>query len=467
MVQSRSAMGIAHQAAPHIALVISCLVLPGCSDSIQEPTPGSVQGTVTEIGSGTPVPDAGILLVTANSVSPFSHVTRTDAQGRYLIEDVPAGDYGVFLYHERLTRFDRTAPLVHVGAGAIATFDMRLIEWGFSPAVRYWIRGVVVDAVTKQPLSGALVEPTTFALSGIDIEGLFGGFAIPYWGATDNEGHFSILDNVYSDPGGENVGLEPITVVHEGYEPFTLVGPGEGGMFGPPIPLPKDSVLTVTISLRPFSAVPNGALRGRVLNVVSNAVVPNLLVGLSILAAADPDTFYARGPSLVPLPGKVARTGPDGGFTIGGLAAGTYVVTPAYLEGDGYVAGGGWYSLPVITVAEADTAVDAGDVPVVNAVRPLAPPLGAEITELNPELRWEPFPPGEAYTVLDYELQVGTGFLLDVVADHLPEPRWQGSTFEPGDHVRWSVRARLAVGSPPDTIRLFIFEGIPTFLVSD
>jgi len=449
-----------------IALLVAGLFTLGCED--ESPSLGTVAGALTEIGSGDPVADAGVLLVSASSMIPAAHLARTDRQGRYRIEGVTPGDYAVFLYHARFTTFDRSLPLVHVDAGESSRQDMRLIDWGLASEDRYWINGVVIDE-EGDPLPDAFVEPNAFALSGADVVALFRGIAHPFLGITDEEGRFSIQDLVHRDEIGNSIGLGPITVVRDGYEPYTLVGPGEGsGPLGPPIPLPPDPVLEVTIRLRRLSPSPPGAVRGRVANVLTGAPVPNVLVGLSVLSSSPPDTFGGREPAPVPLPGKVATTNAAGEFRIDGLSPGVYVVAPAYLDGDGFVADDGAYRLPIATITEGDTAVvDMGEVPVVDAIRPLAPAPRSEITDLSPEFVWQPYPTGANYAPIDYELFVAsTEYFMHPEAAFLTEPRWEGTTFAPGDHVRWSVSARVSVGSPPDTVRLFVFENTPTFTVA-
>jgi len=443
----------------------------GCGeDNGSGPLPTGVQGRITELDSRSSVADARLLLIDPSSLVPASSVVMTDTAGRYRIEEVLPGEYAVFIYHDSLVVFDRSGPRVQVVEHQMSTHDIRLINSELWNGQGVHIEGAVVDAVSGEPVAGAFVEPTIWAQQATDVHAPFQGTTLPEWVVTDSQGRFSMASYIVTDLEGTIIGLAPITVVHTGYRPFTLVGRGDAlPMSGPALPVPVGSVLEVSIRLQPETMTPPAAVRGRVVERGSGLPVPGLLVGLSLSAVAEPDTFGIRSePEGVPLQGKVDTTDDDGQFTIDGVYPGDYVIAVAYLTDDGYVGESLSEDVVGLTVDESDAGyVDIGDVPVLRALRPLFPAAGVTIDGPAPELRWEAFPPGEGYRLIGYELQVGTTYLLDPVGSTLlAEPQWQSPGYAPGSHVRWWVTAIAEVGEPPDTLAVGGFETASTFSVA-
>jgi hypothetical protein len=276
----------------------------------------------------------------------------------------------------------------------------------------------------------------------------------------------------------EKIGLSPISVAKEGYEPFTLIGEGPSYWnIVPrtlPIPPAPDSVLNVTVALRPIQeggVGPHGvgSLTGRV--IFQGGPVPNVSVGLSLWSVAEPDTFRLPGTRQVPVPGKTAVTGNDGRFFIDGLTPGRYFLHPAYTYGDGYVGDPLFRSSQdprICEVSDSDTC-DAGDMVVARALEPTYPLDGSVIDTVTPEFTWEPI--GDTpYDFKGYEVQYGTGYFLYAEKRNLLEPRWQlpdTLAFEPGSHVRWTVIARAYDQAAGDTISIGEFEHISTFSVAE
>jgi hypothetical protein len=444
-------------------LVTLCL---GCAEG---PAPTAVQGTVTELESGAPVAGATIFLFEASTLTPGSGLARTDARGHYRLEDLISGDYVlVLICEDSFIAYDRAKPLVHVEAGSVTAYDLAILGRLPLGGPRYRIDGTVTDAATGTPVAGAFVEPSLWALSAQDLHGAIAGVTVPDWGTTDAHGQFSIRAFVTSDETGTHDGLAPITVLRAGYEPFTLVGSGRVIPFiGPLLPLPADSVLTVTIRLRPAGAA-RGGIRGRVVERGTRRPAAGIRVGLSVMTSAHPDTLGARRPAPVPVQGKVAVTDSSGAFLIEGLSPASYVIAPAYLEDDGYAGGSPWLRAREVEIGDADTAaVDAGDVEVLRAVRPLYPAQRSTIRDPAPELRWEPFPAGTGYEVIGYLLEVNTGFFGEPIEQRLTgEPRWQAPAFAPGTRVSWWVSVLAAVGAPPDTVKIGSFERGASFMVA-
>ena len=446
-------------------LVLAAVLGAACTEG---PAPTAVQGTVTELASGAPVAGATAVLVDVATLAPGSRLARTDARGRYRLEDLVPGDYALLLIHDYYIATDRAKPLVHVESGRVTQYDVTILGRLALGGPRYRITGTVKDAATGRPVAGAFVEPSLWALSAQDLYGVIAGVTVPEWGTTDERGRFSIRAFVTTDERGRQDGLAPITVIRAGYEPFTLVGRGRAiPFFGSLLPLPADSTLAVTIRLRPAGASAPGGIRGRVIARGTGLPVPGIRVGLSLFGSAHPDTLPERGPSLVPVQGKVAVTDASGAFRIEGLGPGRYVLAPAYLEDDGYAGGSPWIRAREVEVADSDTAaVDAGDVEVLTAVRPIYPADRSTIRDRAPELRWEPFADGPEYHVIAYDLTVSTGFLAEPTDRRVADPRWQAAAFPPGTRVQWWVSVLAVVGSPPDTVRIAEFERPASFTIA-
>lgn len=463
--------------------IVGFVAWAGCGDdNIISPAPtGSIRGHVTEIGSGEAVTDAWITFVDPLDWASASPIVFTDQNGDYSISGVSAGVYLPLIFQDTLVVFDNLGSLAKVEPRKTTTHDLRLVDSEILDFDnKYSIAGVVTDGLTGDPIAGAYVG--MIGLESWEIPAIYHGVFLEFWALTDSLGRFSVETSVYVEENGRGElverGLFPISVTKEGYEPLSLIGEGPSIYdFVPrtlPLPPGPDSVLAVTVALNPIpegGAGPHGvgALEGRV--VYQNDPVPNVLVGLSLAYVAEPDTFRQAGTRPVPVPGKVARTGEDGGFIIDGLTPGTYYVHPAYPYGDGYAGDPLWGrggSPRRCQVIESDTT-DVGDIEVAQALEPVYPLDGTVIETGTPELRWEPV--GDTpYVFKGYEVQYGTGYILYQAKRNLFEPRWQMPdtlALPPGSHVRWTVIAKAFDQAAGDTISIGEFEHISTFSVAE
>ena len=456
-----------------VAVHLPLVVWTGCSNENDPERPsetGSVEGSVVELPDAEPVADARLLLVDPWTLTPASPLAVTDANGRYRFTEVTPGSYAIFVYHDRLCTFDRTASLVQVRSGVGSTQQIRLIvdeSWSHSG---YRIEGSVLDQETDEPVSGAFVEG--ISLSSLDMDVLFRGVPGPWYGITDSLGRFSIRASILTTQAGEVYGLDPISVTRAGYEPKTLAGDGPSVYgFPPALPLPSgdDSTLTVQIRLVPLTPDGQGphgtgAIRGRV--TCLGAPVPYLAVAVSLVSCMEPDTFRVSPCGIaVPIPARAKLTDAGGDFLIGRLVPGSYVVHPAYLDGDGYL-----YRPSAdffVTVEEGETT-DVSVLEVQSALEPVHPPDRAVITDRRPELRWEAGPDTSGYTFQEYELRFRIGSSGWTVIGSLSEPRWEmpGSlAFEPGSLVRWTVDCIGTPDSLEESCFISGFEHEATFTV--
>lgn len=457
-----------------LATTVLCLAWAGCGDdgTKSPPAPGSVEGTLTEVNSGTPVGDATVMLIDVLELTVASEIVGTDNAGHYRIDGIAPGSYAVLVFHDSLAVREKPAPQVRVSPNKVTTFDINLVDIEFSGPGGYHIEGTVIDAQTLEPVPGAFVGQALL-LQG-ELEGFAEGVAF-LSAVTDSFGSFSVpaLDLEFAFESG----LAPITVTKEGYEPYTLIGEGPSipGVLPPLLPFPPGDGLTlaVDISLEPLSPDGTGshgagAIKGRLMSF--GQPVADVLVGASISAVSDPDTFRTPPVSPVPVPEGVARTDAQGRFLLEGLTPGQYWVDPAFLDNDGYVKGTFGDPLAFMcTVVDSGTC-DLGVLEIGRAITPVSPQNRSTVQDTTPEFRWSPIsiPPG--YDFLGYEVGYGVGYLLMDSGGLLQEPRWQvpvSKVFSPGDNVRWHVSAVAYDPSSQREVEIAAFEWPVTFSVAD
>lgn len=430
-----------------VTVLLLVIALFGCGDDddpVKPPETGSVKGSIVLLPSGSPVTDARVLLVDPYQLTPASPLTGTDHNGRYQIDQVPPGSYSVFVYHDSLFTFDRTAPLVWVSANNVSTHQVRLVRNEFWDNPEYRIAGTVIDAETGDPIEGAFVEGLFWA-AHVDLP--FRGVLGPWFGVSDSLGRFSIRVSAISDVGELLYGLEPISVSKAGYDPKTLCGDGEqfDPQLPPALPFPPDdeTTLNVQLGLFPLDAQGNGqhgigTLRGRV--TCLGRPVGFLSVAVSLFASANPDTHRLTPlAAAVPIPERYAFTNEDGVFTIDRLTPGSYVVHPAYLDGDGYL-----YMPHQSYIHEVvlSGTTDAGDIPILPAIKPNLPHDKSIIQNRRPLFTWDARPDTSSYTFHGYRLEICVGSTTWATIRDLTEPRWQMPAelaFDAGSLIRWTV----------------------------
>jgi len=124
---------------------------------VLKPLPGTIIGTVTDASTDLPIAEA--------NVTAGDYTNTTDAEGHYMITDVPPGDYNITAsasnYHS-----NSTSETVISGETITVNFELTPLPGA--------IAGTVTDALTGDPIEGADVT------------------ANGYSGTTDTEGHYTI-----------------------------------------------------------------------------------------------------------------------------------------------------------------------------------------------------------------------------------------------------------------------------------
>lgn len=450
-----------------LALAALGLLWVGCGKSKSKaPLPGGyIGGGVSKTKGGGAVPGAAVLLVNTNDMTVASGMAITDAEGQYRIDGVPPGSYTVMVLHDSLVVHEKPSPQALIESNKLTTYDIGMVPLGFAGVGGYHIEGTVTDASTSDPVPGAYVGPAVMVRGEHDIYAQ--GFAL-WSGVTDSLGHFNV-PAVPFEMQSES-GLIPISVTKEGYEQFTLIGDGPSVplVIPPLLPLPSEGrTLEVSVAMQPLSPTGTGSLKGSLTSF--GEPLPNVLVGVSLAYVSEPDTFRAPPASHVPVPQKVARTNAHGDFLVTGLTPGYYWVDPAFEQDDGYVMSDYAGPFAGYCLVEPGATYDLGVLEVGRAISPVAPENRSTVKETTPELRWTEAPEGPGLVFVDYEVQYGTGYIMDKRATNLTEPRWQvpeAKAFSIGDVVRWTVIGRAYNTTTQDTVAVAEFEWPATFKVA-
>ena len=450
-------------------LLLPPLLAAGCGGGLDPEPPaetGAVEGIVVRAATQAPVRDAGLVLIDPWSLRPSCPLTLTDSNGRARFDGISPGRYALFVYHDSLFPFERSAPLLTVRAAETTPYTVQMMKSDLWDGSGYRIAGRVIDAADGAPIAGAFVEGVFEAWD--DLRLLFQGTSRPDWAITDAEGRFSITALPYTED-GIPVALEPISISRDGYEPASLGGEGPYPPDSPPsLPLPagEDSTLIVEVRLHRLDGGVgrhgSGGILGRLLD--RGRPVPGLAVGLSLLSSSYPDTHRSAAlGAAVPIQGAVAWTDAQGSFLFERLTPGLYVIHPAYLSDDGYAN----IETGRIRVRAGQIAV-APDIELALALLPIAPPDRAVIGERTPEFIWQAYPDSIPYPVWEYKLYVTKGQLEYIAVGGLRESRWtmpDSLAIEPGAHIRWFVDLIGYTNDDglPETIALF--DNFATFRI--
>jgi len=407
-------------------------------------TRGYLHGYVTSLVDSTAMAGASVSLVEAVPYRVVAGPVMTDVDGHYAFPDAPVGSWYIFLHTRNYFMFDTADPRVTVEPGKTVQRDIALVESELWDDNGDHFAGIVTDAETGEPIVGAYVSSTAFSVTN-------SFFGIPFNEAiTDSLGYYRVQVSSWL-VGAPGRIAHPLGVTKEGYAPF----------FDSDIPLldpMTDSTYTVDVPLSRSDT--RGVIRGRVRG--PRGYLANIPVAFDystfpltdILADASKKTHDPQPTSLL---GASVRTDASGRFAIGHLAAGTYYVAVAFLPDDGYVQLITSIDLEhrVLIELEEGEERDIGTVDVVKAIRPIAPPNGAILTDHSPTLRWTSVP-GATW----YRLSAGSGHLLDFIRD-MDVPAYMFDTeLPPGTPIRWTVTAY------DGTVRVATFEAVSTFYIS-
>ena len=183
-----------HHRLPLFAAVAALLLaVQGRGLSAQERPTGTVTGTVYDRTTSTPLEGANVAVVGTSAM------TESDEEGRFRLEDVPAGEHMVMFFHPRLGTLgvSGTGQQVVVAAGSVAEAYLAIpsretilagwcsIEEGVGDTS---IGGFVTDVITGVPLPGAKV--TAFAQH----TGLLARRSKVAEGRTGNSGEFRLCN---------------------------------------------------------------------------------------------------------------------------------------------------------------------------------------------------------------------------------------------------------------------------------
>lgn len=318
------------------------------------PVRGGLTGTVTEDGTGAPVPDAWALVLSA-ATGRLVAGASTGADGGFALPELPVGDHRLVVVDptaaHRPEFFDDVpgptgAATITTTAGATSAAAVGMAPTT-PPARPAALTGTVRETGTGATLAGAWVlalDAATFALAGGAVAGPDGGFELP---VAPGRYVVGVLDPTGHHP----------MVWHDGVAQTDL---------GAATPVEVAGTTTVDAALPRTT----GALAGAVREDESHDPVAGAWV-------------LAIGPTEV----RVATTGADGAYAFADLPAATYRV--AFVDpGAGrhleYWDGAGGF--------EGATAVPvpAGGAPTVDAS--LAPPRCGEVGAPDPCLPVFPLP---------------------------------------------------------------------------
>lgn len=175
------------------ALAVLLLAAQGRGLSAQEGPTGTVTGLVYDSTTSTPLEGANVAVVGTSAM------TESDEEGRFRLEDVPAGEHMVMFFHPRLGTLgvSGTGQQVVVAAGSVVETHLAIpsretilagwcsIEEGVGDTS---IGGFVTDVITGVPLPGAKV--TAFAQH----TGLLARRSKVAEGRTGNSGEFRLCN---------------------------------------------------------------------------------------------------------------------------------------------------------------------------------------------------------------------------------------------------------------------------------
>ncbi len=438
---------------PGLMTALLCLTASGCGD---DPRPGADFILVRLEAESTrqPVQGVKVLLMDASTNLPVAGPVVSDGAGRCLLETTEAGQLRLIVcggalwevhwqpdwYSPLRTNPGQStgdlrglsAPASIASTSTMSTSNMSTsnLSTSLAPAVENTVvlrlrgspgglprfSGTVVDAETGQSLAQAFVSLSPWSTG-------YGGGAAVSDDVTGPDGVFAVHDIPVAMIGDSGVGFQvlPLIVSRAGYHTAHFV-------HTPPSGIDHPEVSGLVVELTPLGAADDGTLTGRILR--AGVPVAGLVVGLGSVPTA------AKG--AVGIAGRAAVTGVDGRFDFDGLPAGSYIVHPGFLVGDGAWFGGG---APAVDLAPGGAA-DAGDLVVLHEIAPVfGNPHDMAWADSMVTFRWTPVPGAARYGwFLDGELLAESA--VETVTVNL-------SALAPGLHA-WQASAvdasDLAVG---------------------
>ncbi|SLM29352.1 exported hypothetical protein [Desulfamplus magnetovallimortis] len=111
-----------------------------------DPVTGSISGTITDDTTGQPLTGAEV------AVDGTTLSAKTSAQGRYLIQGIPLGDYSV---KASLTGYSLQTKYISITSDQLLTLNFQMEK---EATLSSSVQGKVVDAATYEPIDGAAIK---------------------------------------------------------------------------------------------------------------------------------------------------------------------------------------------------------------------------------------------------------------------------------------------------------------------
>lgn len=436
---------------PGITLLLTIATLWfGCSDedvtSTGIPSVTNLSGRVYSQFDSLAVEGAKVALIEGVPYRVIAGPTTTDASGHFEFSNPPAGDWYLFVFTGSMLMLDPADARVSIRSGERISRDIAMIPselWDGGPPL---VVGVVTDADTGEPISGAYVSGF-----GGSVFHNFEGIMIDAEDITDETGNYSV-SAIRLFLGGASGVINPLGVSKEGYAPFYIMDV--------PMSDPPDSLNVLDVALERAKA--EATIQGRV--VLGNIPLRDVPVAIDYMGipldSLMANSAEKRGsdPQRVPLLGMATRTNRYGRFEIEGVPPGTYFIDAAYFSDDGYVS---VYDESGILQIRDDEIVDVGDIAVIPAILPVSPVNQEVVTDPSPLFVWQPIPGADRY-----RLRAGLGHFLDFERDIVGATSYQLEEELPaGTRVRWTVSA-YRTATPYDE-EIASFEAASTFTIGE
>ncbi len=274
----------------------------GVDAALYLPT-GAIAGTITEAGTGAPLTNVGVAVMSTSDYHPYS-ATFTEPDGSYRIDALPPGDYWVVAAlpvgtHEPTfvggTHTPQGATVITVTPTATTAGADIAVTPTTGPAPTQTLQGTLTDDVTAGPKSGVLVG----ALRAADF-----GFVVATF--TDAAGHYALT----VPPGDYYLEFFCTRHCHE-FEWYD----------DQPHPTSPDDLTAVTAPATADAGLT--PLRGAMAGTVTDATTTLPLAGIWVAVMRATDGHGVAG----------TTTDASGHYTIDGLGLGDYIVV--YIDPSG------------------------------------------------------------------------------------------------------------------------------------
>jgi hypothetical protein len=282
---------------------------------------GRIAGRVTAEGANTPIAGARIMLMPSGQpMGPMGMppMAVTDANGRFVLEGVAAGEYHINVQRAGFAPIWDPAqppPTITVAAGqSLTNLDFRLTKGGA-------ITGRLVDA-NGEPLAEvsimAMRRPPSSAAAGLfpapvqggQITNDIGEFRIA--GLAPGEYVVAAMPGGVSPFGGMNVGPAPASAARSAAATTYYPGTADPDTAGTIVITPGAEIGNIVFALQ---TVPAFSVAGIVVDEAGRPVAQAM-----VMLMGDPRSGMFG-------PAGTAQSQDDGRFVIGGVPAGTYQVT--------------------------------------------------------------------------------------------------------------------------------------------